>query len=87
MEAGIPLTRHPDVSMIAFTGGESAGTGVYHAAADGLRHLSLQLGGKLAIHPDQVAVINDAFMSSVAELGPCAAPAGRPGNGVNVAVS
>ena len=45
-EAGIPLTRHPGVNMIAFTGGESAGTGVYHAAADGLKHLSLELGGK-----------------------------------------
>ena len=45
-EAGIPLARHPGVNMIAFTGGESAGTGVYHAAADGLKHLSLELGGK-----------------------------------------
>ena len=45
-ESGIPLTRHPGVNMIAFTGGESAGTGVYHAAADGLKHLSLELGGK-----------------------------------------
>jgi acyl-CoA reductase-like NAD-dependent aldehyde dehydrogenase len=45
-EAGIPLTRHPGVNMIAFTGGEFAGTGVYHAAADGLKHLSLELGGK-----------------------------------------
>ena len=46
MEAGISLARHPGVNMIAFTGGESAGTGVYHAAADGLKHLSLELGGK-----------------------------------------
>ena len=45
-EAGIPLTRHPGVNMIAFTGGESAGSGVYRAAAEGLKHLSLELGGK-----------------------------------------
>lgn len=45
-EAGAPLTRHPGVDKIAFTGGDSAGVGVYHGAADGLKHLSLELGGK-----------------------------------------
>jgi aldehyde dehydrogenase (NAD+) len=45
-EVGAPLARHPGVDKIAFTGGDSAGTGVYHAAADGLKHLSLELGGK-----------------------------------------
>ena len=45
-EVGVPLTRHPNVDKIAFTGGDLAGTGVYHAAAEGLKHLSLELGGK-----------------------------------------
>jgi acyl-CoA reductase-like NAD-dependent aldehyde dehydrogenase len=45
-EVGVPLARHPGVDKIAFTGGDSAGIGVYHAAADGLKHLSLELGGK-----------------------------------------
>jgi aldehyde dehydrogenase (NAD+) len=45
-EAGAPLARHTGVDKIAFTGGDSAGTDVYHAAADGLKHLSLELGGK-----------------------------------------
>jgi aldehyde dehydrogenase (NAD+) len=45
-EVGVPLVRHPGVDKIAFTGGDSAGVGVYHAAADGLKHLSLELGGK-----------------------------------------
>lgn len=45
-QVGIPLAKHLDVNKIAFTGGESAGVGVYHAAADSLKHLSLELGGK-----------------------------------------
>ncbi len=45
-EVGEPLTRHAGVDKIAFTGGDGAGVGVYHAAADGLKHLSLELGGK-----------------------------------------
>ena len=45
-EVGVPLVQHPGVDKIAFTGGDSAGVGVYHAAADGLKHLSLELGGK-----------------------------------------
>jgi aldehyde dehydrogenase (NAD+) len=45
-EVGEPLVRHPRVDKIAFTGGDSAGVGVYRAAADGLKHLSLELGGK-----------------------------------------
>ncbi len=32
--------------LIAFTEGDAAGVGVYHAAADGLKHLTLELGGK-----------------------------------------
>ena len=45
-EAGAALARHPDVAKIAFTGGESGGLHVYRAAAEGLKHISLELGGK-----------------------------------------
>ncbi|HEY0301556.1 MAG TPA: aldehyde dehydrogenase, partial [Rhizomicrobium sp.] len=45
-EVGAPLVQHPDVAKIAFTGGEPGGINVYHAAADGLKHVSLELGGK-----------------------------------------
>ena len=45
-EAGVPLVQHPGVDKIAFTGSESAGVGIYQAAARGLKHLSLELGGK-----------------------------------------
>lgn len=46
MEAGDPLVRHPDVARVAFTGGDEGGRKVYSAAADGLKRVSLELGGK-----------------------------------------
>jgi aldehyde dehydrogenase (NAD+) len=45
-EVGIPLVRHPHVAKVAFTGGEAGGTAVYKLAAEGLKHVSLELGGK-----------------------------------------
>jgi aldehyde dehydrogenase (NAD+) len=45
-EAGIPLVRHKDVAKIAFTGGEAGGQAVYRLAAEGLKHITLELGGK-----------------------------------------
>lgn len=45
-EAGAPLASHPDISKIAFTGGEPGGLAVYRAAAEGLKKVSLELGGK-----------------------------------------
>lgn len=45
-EVGAPLAAHPDVAKIAFTGGEPGGLAVYRAAADGLKKISLELGGK-----------------------------------------
>ena len=45
-EVGEALVRHPDVQRIAFTGGDEAGRRIYAAAADGLKRVSLELGGK-----------------------------------------
>lgn len=45
-EAGAPLAAHPDVAKVAFTGGEPGGLAVYRAAAEGLKKVSLELGGK-----------------------------------------
>lgn len=46
--AGTRLVSHPDVTKIAFTGGEAGGIAVYHAAAEGLKRVTLELGGKSA---------------------------------------
>src|SRR6202034_2999007 len=47
-EAGEPLVRHPGVAKIAFTGGEAGGLSVYRAAAEQLKTVTLELGGKSA---------------------------------------
>jgi acyl-CoA reductase-like NAD-dependent aldehyde dehydrogenase len=48
-EAGEALVRHPDVSVITFTGSRDTGVLVTKAAADSLKHVHLELGGKNAI--------------------------------------
>ncbi|ARP81693.1 carnitine dehydratase [Bordetella genomosp. 8] len=45
-EVGDPLVRHPDVHRIAFTGGDEAGRKIYATAAQSLKRVSLELGGK-----------------------------------------
>jgi acyl-CoA reductase-like NAD-dependent aldehyde dehydrogenase len=48
-EAGEALVRHPDVPIITFTGSRETGVAVTKAAADHLKHVHLELGGKNAI--------------------------------------
>src|SRR4029077_20505054 len=47
--AGEALVRHPDVPVITFTGSRETGVAVTKAAADHLKHVHLELGGKNAI--------------------------------------
>jgi acyl-CoA reductase-like NAD-dependent aldehyde dehydrogenase len=51
---GAALCAHPDVPRIAFTGSVAGGRAVLRAAADGVKHVSLELGGKnpLLVLPD-----------------------------------
>ena len=44
--AGAALAAHPDVDVLAFTGGAETGRKVLHARADRLRPTQLELGGK-----------------------------------------
>ncbi len=44
--AGEALTTHPGVSGITFTGESATGKAIMKAAADGIKHLSFELGGK-----------------------------------------
>jgi betaine-aldehyde dehydrogenase len=44
--AGAPLVVHPDVRKIAFTGSTEVGKEIMRRAADGLKRVSLELGGK-----------------------------------------
>jgi acyl-CoA reductase-like NAD-dependent aldehyde dehydrogenase len=45
-EIGAALVEHPKVAKIAFTGGDATGAAVYTAAAKGVKHVTLELGGK-----------------------------------------
>ena len=47
--AGQALVEHPDVPIITFTGSRETGVAVTKAAADQLKHVHLELGGKNAI--------------------------------------
>ncbi|MDX6478661.1 MAG: alpha-ketoglutaric semialdehyde dehydrogenase, partial [Gaiellaceae bacterium] len=47
--AGQRLVEHPDVPVITFTGSRETGVAVTKAAADHLKHVHLELGGKNAI--------------------------------------
>ncbi|WP_424215893.1 aldehyde dehydrogenase family protein (plasmid) [Streptomyces sp. BI20] len=43
---GARLAEHPDVDLVSFTGGLSSGVKVAHAAADTVKKVALELGGK-----------------------------------------
>src|SRR6187397_3163365 len=45
-DVGAPLVEHPLVAKVAFTGSDLTGQRVYEAAARGLKHVSMELGGK-----------------------------------------
>lgn len=47
-DAGSPLTNHPDVDKLAFTGSVPTGRKIMQAAAAEIKNVSLELGGKSA---------------------------------------
>lgn len=59
---GDPLIRHPAIKKIALTGSTETGKLVYAAAAAGLKHLTLELGGS-----DPTVVCDDADLEPAAE--------------------
>jgi alpha-ketoglutaric semialdehyde dehydrogenase len=60
--AGAGLVRHPDVPIITFTGSRETGIIVTKEAADNLKHVHLELGGKNAI-----IVLEDADLDLAVE--------------------
>jgi acyl-CoA reductase-like NAD-dependent aldehyde dehydrogenase len=59
---GDRLVRHPDVRVITITGSRETGVEVMRNAADGLKHVHLELGGKNAI-----IVLDDADLDLAVE--------------------
>src|ERR671927_50440 len=61
-EVGDRLVRHPDVPVITLTGSRETGVAVMRTAADNLKHVHLELGGKNAI-----IVMDDADLDLAVE--------------------
>jgi acyl-CoA reductase-like NAD-dependent aldehyde dehydrogenase len=59
---GERLVQHPDVPVITLTGSRETGIAVMRAAADNLKHVHLELGGKNA-----VIVLDDADLDLAAD--------------------
>jgi alpha-ketoglutaric semialdehyde dehydrogenase len=59
---GEPLMRHPDVKVISFTGSTEVGSRVARVGAEGLKHVSLEMGGK-----NPMIVMEDADLDVVVE--------------------
>jgi 1-pyrroline dehydrogenase len=59
---GRSLVRHPDLDMISLVGDVETGKDVAHGAADTLKHVHLELGGKAP-----VLVFDDADIEAVAK--------------------
>src|SRR5689334_22882858 len=61
-EVGDRLVRHPDVPVITLTGSRETGVAVLRSAAEKLKHVHLELGGKNAI-----IVLDDADLELAVE--------------------
>jgi len=61
-EVGEALVRHPDVPVITLTGSRETGVAVLRSAAENLKHVHLELGGKNAI-----IVLEDADLDLAVE--------------------
>src|SRR5207247_9547963 len=59
---GDRLVKHPDVPVITLTGSRETGVEVMRNAADNLKHIHLELGGKNAI-----IVLDDAALDLAVE--------------------
>ncbi len=60
-EAGTALVRHPGVDMVSFTGSTPVGKSIAATAADGVKRVHLELGGKAPF-----VVLDDADLEAAA---------------------
>ncbi|CAM4107155.1 aldehyde dehydrogenase family protein [Vreelandella rituensis] len=60
---GAPLSRHPGIDKLSFTGSNPVGEAVMRAAAKGVRPISLELGGK-----SPILVTEDADLELACDL-------------------
>lgn len=59
---GDPLIRHPQVKVVSFTGSTEVGSQVARSSAEGMKHVSLEMGGK-----NPIIVMEDADLDLAVE--------------------
>jgi aldehyde dehydrogenase (NAD+) len=67
-EAGEPLSQHPDIRKIAFTGSTEVGRSIMANAAENIHDITLELGGKspVVVFPDaDIETAVDVMMTSI----------------------
>ena len=67
-EVGPALVEHPKVAKIAFTGGDATGAAIYAQAARGIKHVTLELGGKSPNIIFEDAKLEDAVKGAIAGI-------------------
>jgi len=67
-EIGTALVENPKVAKVAFTGGDATGAAVYAAAARGIKHVTLELGGKSPNIVFDDANIDDAVKGAISGI-------------------
>ncbi|CAD7698343.1 unnamed protein product [Ostreobium quekettii] len=79
--AGAALVAHPGVDKISFTGSTEVGREIMRGAADGIKHVSLELGGKSAaiVCPgvDMESVVEDTHVALFLNQGQACCAASR----------
>jgi aldehyde dehydrogenase (NAD+) len=61
-DAGEPLVQHPDVKVVAFTGSTAVGQQITKTAAETMKHVALEMGGK-----NGIIVMDDADIDLVVQ--------------------
>lgn len=67
-EIGDALVTHPKVAKVAFTGGDATGASIYAKAAKGMKHASMELGGKSPNIIFEDANLDDAVKGAISGI-------------------
>jgi acyl-CoA reductase-like NAD-dependent aldehyde dehydrogenase len=67
-DVGAPLVEHPKVAKVAFTGSDTTGCQIYQSAAKGMKHVTMELGGKSPNIVFEDAEIDNAVKGAISGI-------------------